>query len=133
MTKGTVVSMVCGAGTVSGSGTSPGQTAAVNVPITGAIGSTTYVFGILISGQAKAAGTFATTDYWASFLGGSGKVVAVTLSSPDHAVNLTSLAGGSVIVDAGGKTGKVSATLDDRTPTKPPTKTVKVSGSWSCG
>lgn len=134
MTKGTVISMLCGAGTVSGSGTSPGQTAAVNVPIAGTIAGATYVFGILISGQSKATGSFTTTDYWASFMGANanGTVIAVTLSSPDHTLNLTSLAGGTITVDAGGQSGTVKAAIDDRTPGAAAKKTVSVSGKWSC-
>lgn len=134
MTKGTVISLLCGAGTVSGSGTSPGQTAALNVPITGQIGPTTYIFGILISGQSKSTGSFTTKDYWESFMGAgaNGNIIAVTLSSPDHTLNLTSLAGGTIVVDAGGQSGTVKATIDDRRPGAAATKTVSVSGKWSC-
>lgn len=135
MTKGAVPSAFCGSATVN-DGTGSPSSKGVNVPITGTIGGATYVFGILITGQSKDTGTFTTTDYWASFVGASanGNVVAVTLSTPDHTLNLTSLAGGTVSVDAGGQSGTVSVTIDDRSPmlSKPATETVKVSGKWSC-
>ena len=135
MTKGAVPSAFCGPLTVN-SGTGSPSSKGINVPITGTVGGATYVFGILISGQAKDTGTFTTTDYWTSFAGSSanGNIIAVTVSTPDNALNLTSLAGGTVSVDAGGQSGTVSVTIDDRSPmlSKPATKTVKVSGKWSC-
>ncbi|MDE3113027.1 MAG: hypothetical protein KGN00_06990 [Chloroflexota bacterium] len=135
MTKGNVPSAFCGSATIN-AGTGTSTTKGLNVPITGTIGARTYVFGILISGQSKDTGTFTTTDYWASFLGASasGDIIAVTLSTPDHTLNLTSLAGGTVTIDGGGQSGTVTATIDDRSPmmSKPATQTVKVSGKWSC-
>lgn len=129
MTKATLISAFCGTFEKSDIWLNTGA-------ITGDIGGTTYVFGLTVGPQGKAPGTFTTTKYFA-VVSDPSKLIAVSLFSAVHTVNLVSLAGGTITVDAGGQSGTVSATLDDRANvpgvvSRPATKTVKVSGHWSC-
>ena len=124
MTNGAVVS--CG---VDWEDTETGRATWLGVSMSGILGGALYTFKVEVGGYSgSGAGTFTTKAV--NFLDlDPTKGVAVEL---DDSISFASIAGGTITVTAGGKSGTVAATLNNASPVSPATKTVKVTGKWSC-